>query len=153
MEELNKCRIRSARAHNSKYDKNAILLTKNYHDVTKLHLKNPGRENFDVLVLSSPTVDITNIDTNNKDAEQKVIKSCRNIVELANEALEENKHLKNVVIMEHPPRFDDKLRTQLARFANTTFNQLWASSLHKDKIVIGRHSLESPGVGRTHLQG
>ena len=34
---------------------------------------------------------------------------------------------------------------------NTTLNQLWASSPPKDKIVIGRHSLESPGVGKTHL--
>ena len=71
------------------------------------------------MVLSSPTAHITNIDTNNEDAEQKVINSCRNIVNLANEALEENKNLNNVVIMEHPPRFDDNSRTQLARFANT----------------------------------
>ena len=86
-----------------------------------------------------------------EDAEQKVINSCRNIVDLASEALEENKNFNNVVIMEHPPRFDDNSRTQSARFANTTLNQLWASSPHKDRIVIGRHSLESPGVGKTHL--
>ena len=54
-----------------------------------------------------------------EDAEQKVINSCRNIVDLAGEALEENKNFNNVVIMEHPPRFDANSRTQLAWFANT----------------------------------
>ena len=56
-----------------------------------------------------------------------------------------------MVIMEHPPRVDDKFKSQLAKLANTTLSQLWVISPLKDKISIGCHSLESPGVGSSHL--
>ena len=35
--------------------------------------------------------------------------------------------------------------------ANTTLSQLWVISPLKEKIIIGRHSLESTGVGSSHL--
>ena len=53
--------------------------------------------------------------------------------------------------MEHPPRFDDDMKPELARLANSTLSKLLAISPHKSNIVIGRHSLESLGVGTTHL--
>ena len=70
--------------------------------------------------------------------------------------MEENESLRKVVIMEHPPRFDGKkvdptsLKSKLARLANATFNQLWLSSSLQNRIIIGRHSLESSGSGAAH---
>ena len=58
------CRIKTARAYSSVYDTRAKWPTKNFADVVTESLKNPGRENIEVLVMSAPTVDITNLDTN-----------------------------------------------------------------------------------------
>ena len=66
---------------------------------------------------------------------------------LAESSLDENKNLSKVVIMDPPPRFDEKVKSKLARLANATFNQLWLSSSLQNKIIIGRHSLESSGSG------
>ena len=58
--------------------------------------------------------------------------------------------------MEHPPRFDSldvdpySVKPNLARLANVTLGQLFLTSPLKNKIAIGRHSLESPGAGPAH---
>jgi hypothetical protein len=127
-------------------------------------LDNPGLENFDVLVMSAPTVDITNMDTskltpadNNDIYQQEVIVSSKNMFNLAQQSLKHNTDLRKIVIMEHPPRFDriqvdpTNLKPTLARLANATLNKLWLNSPLKDKIVIGHHSLESVGTGAAHL--
>ena len=108
--------------------------------------------------MSSPTVDITNLDSSKlgpngstDHLEQKVISSCQNMVNTAQQSLTQNKNLKKVVIMEHPPRFDDKIKSKLAVLANSTIRQLWVMSPMKENIYIGLHSLESYGVGATHL--
>ena len=104
--------------------------------------------------MSAPTVDITNTDTKKftqKYAEQKVIESSKNMMNIAQKALSQNKSLTKVIIMEHPPRFDGKVNPQLAKLANSTLDQLWVLSPLKGRIVIGRHSLESSGVGNIHL--
>ena len=43
------------------------------------------------------------------------------------------------------------MKLQLTKLANSTLDQLWVLSPLKGRIIIGRHSLESPGVGPTHL--
>ena len=109
-------------------------------------------------------MDITNLDTTNlapKDStavyQQDVIVSSQNMFSLAQASLEENPSLSKVIIMEHPPRFDIKdvdptsLKHNLVKLANSTLNQLWLNSHLKDKIFIGHHSLESYGVGASHL--
>ena len=77
-------------------------------------MKNPGVEEFDVLVLAAPTVDITNLDTSKLTPtdgtaafQQSVITSTQNMFSLAEVSLELNKSLRKVVIMEHLPRFDN----------------------------------------------
>ena len=56
-----------------------------------------------------------------------------------------------MVILEHAPRHDipsvdpTGLKPKLAEFANSTFAYLWHSSAMKDKIVIGKHSLDCAG--------
>ena len=147
VETSTKCRIRRTHATTAKH----------YEEVVSDNLAHPGREDYDVLVISSPTVDITNLDTRiapngtTENLEEKVIESSRCIFNTAQEAIATNKNLKKVVIMEHSPRFDDHLKSKLAELANTTTSQLWAISPMNNKIFIGRHSLVSPGAGSTHL--
>ena len=63
----------------------------------KYALKNPGLENYDVLVMTAPTVDITNLDTsklspvdNTEVYQQNVIVSAQNMLSLAKASLEQN---------------------------------------------------------------
>ena len=157
VERASGCRIRSTRAYSSHHDVNARWPDKNFRKVVRENLTNPGSEDYEVLVMSAPTVDISNLDTNmtsnnsTESLEQKVIESSKNMFNIATEALSNNKSLRKVVIIEHPPRFDDNIKSKLADLANNTTNQLWAISPLKDKIFIGRHSLVSPGTGSTHL--
>ena len=44
-----------------------------------------------------------------------------------------------------------KMKCNLARLANATLGGLWLNSPLKDKIFIGRHSLESSGAGAAHF--
>ena len=73
------------------------------------------------------------------------------MIKTAEEALEEHNNLEKVILMEHPPRFDDEIKSHLARLANSTLSQLWSLSLLKNRIFIGRHSLECSIAGATHL--
>ena len=67
---------------------------------------------------------------------------------MATNAVRNNPSLQKVVIMEHAPRFDEYnvdptgLKPELAKYANSTFYQILNSSDLKDRIVIGKHSLE-----------
>ena len=76
---------------------------------------------------------------------------------LAKRSLEQNPSLRKVIILEHPPRFDEiyvdptSLKPKLARLANATLSQLWLNSPLKDRIIIGQHSLESSGAGAQYL--
>ena len=53
--------------------------------------------------------------------------------------------------MEHPPRFDDIMKSKLALQANSTMRELWVVSPLKEKIFIGFHSLDCYSGGSTHL--
>ena len=160
VEKQQKCRIKKAHAYSSLNSEK-----QNFTNIVNHHLKNPGEENFEVLVMSAPTADITNLDVNvNKTANnyhklEKAAKlSSQNIFTLAERSLYDNHSLKKVIIMEHPPRFDlpevdpHAVRPNLAKLANIALGQLWLNSSLKDKIVIGRHNLETPGVGPKHYQ-
>ena len=149
LEKSRKIRIRSAKAHSSVKDNNAKFPAKNFKDVVSENLKNPGREKYDVLVMSAPTVEKTNLDPSQLTTiDDKVAQSSKNMINIAEEALAENE-VKQVVMMEHPPRFDG-LKSQLGETAKKALRQFQKSSIYKDNIVIGQHSLESPGVGHTH---
>lgn len=63
IEKSQNCRIRSARAYSSVKDSSARWPEKNFTNVVKSNLINQGKDNYDMLVMSSPTVDISNLDT------------------------------------------------------------------------------------------
>ena len=164
LEDFGKSRIKTARAYSLTHDECARWPAKNFSDVVKTALADPGRDDYDVLVMSAaPTVDITNLDTsklvssdNTDQLQEKVMISSQNMFNIAVTSLKKNKNLSKVVIMEHPPRFDKKevdptsLKPALVRFANSTLSYLWLNSPLKDRIVIGSHSLESSGSGETY---
>ena len=158
------CRIRTARAYSSVYNDAARWPKYNFTDVVNYNLGNPGREDYEMLVMSAPTVDITNLDTtkltpsgNTEYYKQEVIMSCRNMFSLAQASLDKHSNLSKVIIMEHPPRFDQpnvdptSLKSKLARLANATLNQLWVISPLKDKIIVGHHSLVSSRAEDAHF--
>ena len=133
-------------------DKAAKWPKLNFTEVVKKEL---AKEEFDCLVMTAPTVDITNIDTskvkqsdNTTVYQQKVMISCQNMMNAAHNSLKEHPNLKKVVIFEHPPRFDAEeidpigLKPALAKYGNNVLNQLWLDSSFKNKISIGSHSLE-----------
>ena len=161
VEEFQNCRIRSARAYSSVFDVNARWPQNNFSDVVENSLKNNERDCPDILVMSAPTVDISNLDTTVKSNlevfQNKAIISSQNMFKVAEKALKLCPRLRKVIIMEHPPRFDTRdvdpssLKPALAKLANATLGGLWRNSSLKDKITIGYHSLESSGSGRAHF--
>ena len=128
------CTIKTANAYSSIEDKNAFWPKRNFTDVVKAKL---AKVPTDCLVMSAPTVDISNIDTSglkqsdSTDKYQKMVnESCRNMFNTAHDAIENHPNIEKVVIMEHAPRHDEndvdplKLKPTLARYANNIFSQL-----------------------------
>ena len=148
------CRIKSAIAYSSNNNNGARWPELNIADVVDQNLKNPGREEYDILVLSAPTDDITNLNTsrlannNTETLELQAIESSKNMFNIAQNSLTHNKNLKKVIIMVHTPRFDDNIKAHLASLANSTLSQLWAISPLKEKINVGRHNLHSWDMDR-----
>ena len=152
VEKSQKCRIRSARAYSSVFDRNAKWPAKNFKDVVDINLKNPGNEDYETLIMTSPTVDISNLDADIEQniLEERIATSSKNMVSIGEKALVEHKMLKKVIIMEHPPRFDGR-NSHLVQVANNVLRQIHAKSPYKDRIVVGQHSLECTVSGSTHM--
>ena len=150
--------IKTAKAYSSAWDDTVRFKDKNITDVTEKELRDAS---FDYLVLAAPTVDITNLDTKKKNNDDdgvvlknKVVTSCKNMMKIAENALNNDENMKKVTIMNHAPRFDSRdvdplsLKPKLASFANNYLLELWIDSPHKERIHIGNHDLD--GV---HLYG
>ena len=58
--------------------------------------------------------------------------------------------LKKVILLEHYPRFDCDTKTMLAQLANKTLSDLITASKLKENICIGKHTMNSYGIGKTH---
>ena len=152
LEEVTNTTIRSAKAYSSVFDNSARFKHQNITDVAKKELT---KAPFNHLVLAAPTVDISNLNTDNvravdnvDDYKERVRKSCKNMMNVAQDALTSHPELMKVTIMNHAPRYDSSdvdpmgLKPILASFANSYFLELWLDSPMKNKIVIGSHSLE-----------
>ena len=103
LETSTKCSIESVRAYSSVMDENARWPSKNFTDVVTQYLR--GREPFNVVVMSAPTVDITNVNTKRltqRQCEERAIESSKNIISLAEKILANNRSLEKVILMNHP---------------------------------------------------
>ena len=156
-------RLTTAKAYSSTADIRSKWPSKNVKEVTNKQLDAVSKKDeFEHLILGAPTVDITNLDTNRKKAEenieffkQEVVVSCQNMFTTAQNALMKHPELKTVTLMEHPPRFDNVeidpsfLKPKLAQYANDVFRQLWSSSSLRHKIVLGlSQGLDCKGKAR-----
>ena len=107
----------------------------------------PGQDKYEILVMSSPTVDITNLTPSKMtqlECEAKIVDSCTNMLNIAKEALA--MHNLKVVIMDHAPRFDSREKAYLASFANKTLHQLWSNlptNIRENITVIFRILLKT----------
>ena len=151
-----KCTIKTAKAYSAAHDKDAKWPDKNFSEVVDQELT---KQPYDTLLMTAPTVDITNLDTSklkeedNTDVYQQIVfVSCQNMFSTAHRAIQQQ-NLEQVILMEHPPRVDSKeldpigLKQKLAKLANSMYNQLWLDSPHKSKIIIGNHSQDSRSSG------
>ena len=146
--------ITKVKAYSSVYDNEARFPAKNFKDVAQVELK---KEQFDILLLQSGSVDITNLDTKSNPDEhvdylkQQAVISARNIFSTAVNALVSHPGLKIVVIMNQTPRYDDKsvdplsLKPVLALLFNNTLTEFWAESKFRAKLAIGSHTLNCSG--------
>ena len=104
-----------------------------------------------MLILSAPTIDFSTAHTNGvNDVTQIAFKSSEKLINIAEEALKFKNSLKKVVITTHSPRFDNQLGRNFVETANSLLVQMKDKSPLKDMIVVGHHSLEDFGVGKTH---
>ena len=148
-----KCQIESVRAYSSVMDENARWPSKNFTDVVTQYLR--GRRPFNVVVMSAPTVDITNLNTKRltqRQCEERAIESSKNMIRLAEKTLANNRSLEKVILMNHPARFDCTIKKKLAILANSTLIKFWACSPLKDKIHVGQHSLDSLYDRNAHVK-
>ena len=123
---------------------------KNFAKVTPEALKSTRDDDpFTHLVLSAPSMDISNLETskltredNIEDLQHAVLSSCQNMFITAEMALRSFPNLKNVVIRKHEERFDPPhvdpcgVKSELANFANGTLDQLWFTSPFKETVHI-----------------
>lgn len=144
------------KTYSSVYTAKAKWPKRNMVDVTPAAVIDTREDDeYTHIVLNAPTVDITNLDTskltptdNTEYFKQEVVVSCKNVFSVAHEALEKNQNLVKVIISEHSPRYDQlnvdpiSLKPALAKFANTTFNNLWMESPWKSKIIVAAHNLQ-----------
>ena len=54
--------------------------------------------------------------------------------------------------MEHISRFDTKRNSYLTQLANSSLHHHAENSLFRDKIMIGKNTLDSYGIGKTHTR-
>ena len=147
VEKIAGCSIKTTKAYSSVFDKTARWPKSNFSEIIKKEL---DHKTYDCLVMSAPTVDISNLDTSNlkqsdntEGYQQKVMISCQNMFTTAHNALKKHPNLKMIVLMEHAPRNDAKdvdplrLKPALAKLANNMFNQFWLNSIYKNKINVG----------------
>ena len=105
LELASNCRVKSATAHTSKFDRHSKVPEKNFKDVVQYELSNLGRHPIEHLILSAPTDDITNLedahlslDDEIEPLKMAVRKSSENMIKTAEKSLERNSSLKTVVL-------------------------------------------------------
>ena len=148
-------RIRTVKAFSSVNDMKNKFPHKNITDAVPKALNDaPEDDEYTEMILTSPTADITNLDTSNLQPDdntevfkERVTVSCMNVFSAAENALRNHPKLANVLILEHPTRSDTKeddplrLKRELAKYANTVYRQLWFQSPLKNRVSIGSLSL------------
>ena len=110
----------------------------------------------EVAVLQAPSVVLTNLPSNTaqEHASEQAREASYQLVKVAVDAFKENQSLKKIVICEAPPRWDQW--SDINTFANEELHEALKNVTDesiKNKIVIGRHSLDCSGGLRVSRYG
>ena len=142
--------IQMVRAYGSVFNPLHRFPEKNFSDVVTTQVVTK-----DILVMQASSVDLTELgrETHVSRAyvEQKALDSSYNMVKIAESALRDSPYLKQVILNERIPRYDNL--KQLSEDANKELYKLRESSDYKDKIHIGKHTLECEGELRNSRYG
>ena len=142
--------IQMERAYGSVYNPLHRFPEKNFTDVVTTQVVTK-----DILVMQASSVDLTELgrQTHMSQAyvEQKALDSSYNMIKIAESALRDSPYLKQVILNERVPRYDNL--KQLSENANKELYQLREASVYKDKIHIGKHTLECEGELRNSRYG
>ena len=142
--------IRTAKAYAADYDLNTRKPNKNVRYVARNQAK---KKNFKFVLLHSPSVHISNLNTNiNNDESISLLKkvvedSAKSMIKTATIIIRENPSVERVIIADCAPRFDPVavdphgLKPKLAQYSNKVLREVVAKSELKEKIHIANHSI------------
>ena len=133
--------IKQVNCYSSQYDAQDVLR------------KELTRGEYHTLMLGSPTVDILNQDLTCGVTEgniSEVVASASNIVEAAEYGLKSGK-VQQVIVLPHPPSYDNSTAAALRKLANTELNKARDKSDWSANILVGEHTgLECDGQTRVN---
>ena len=129
----------------------------NFTDVVPAELR---KETFHSLVLQSPSVDITNLNTSVNPSkyikyfEQQTVISAKNFFSVVENALQIQPKLNKVIVLKLIPRYDPPsidplgLKSDLSKMFNEKLEELCKNSTFKSKIFVGSHNIDCTGAIR-----
>ena len=74
--------------------------------------------------------------------QNKVAKTSQKMYTLAENSLKNNPSLEKIIIVKQLPRYDNKVKADLADFANHILEQEWIKNGCNKKIVIAKQKIE-----------
>ena len=141
--------VHTTKAYAADYDLKSRFPNKNFVYVARNEAR---KKAFKYVVLQSPSVHITNMNTedNSEDSISQfkniVEKSAAKMVAVTERIIAENPSVEKVIIADCIQRWDPKqndphgLKPKLAGYSNTVIRNLVMCSASKAKIMIGSHS-------------
>ena len=103
------------------------------------------------VILGACSTDVTNLDPANRledDQAAAMVASAHATIENAEFLIKSGK-AQQVVVLEHNPRYDSKVKAELARLASKSLHSARLQSEHSEHIMVGIHSgLEVEGEQR-----
>ena len=130
----------------------------NFTDLVPAEL---SKVDYHSLILQSPSVDITNLNTAKLKApeytnhlEQQTVISAQNFFKVVENALKIHQNLKKVIVLKLIPRYDPPsvdpfgLKSVLSKMFNKKLEELWMGSSFHSKIFVGSHNIECNGAIR-----
>ena len=161
--------LKMTRAYCIKEEDNARYKDVNFKEMVPKVIE---RDDPDTIVLQTGSIEITNIDVNNalmdtkkhlneyrREWFEKVEKDSENLFNIAKEALEKSKNVRKVIIVKRISRFDRSssdligIKSQLSRYANSVYDQLWIKNGSPENIILIDLDLECTGYFRDLVYG
>ena len=141
IEKAVKTKIKKKKAYGSVKASGQKFPDSNFTEVVPRELR--GQQS-DILVMQASSVDLTNIPAgaSKEYSEQVALVSSQNMVTVAKNALAYNPSIKQVLLLQTTPRYDDK--HELNQFAQKKLEEA-KNGAADDRIIIGKHSLACSG--------